>query len=248
MSPRLWIIGLLVLALLPAAAQEAPGPASESELSTFQLVFVVRNAEFEDGDGVSQALADHRVERVRTAGDLYLRNLVNDDVALVAGPLLDHDRIEQVAVLGVDTREDAEEVFRRSPAIETGRNLVEVYSWRAAEQILRKPKDPDATRIVLLGLFKRPADAPSFSESDLQLLQAGHLENMRRMATSGDLVIAGPVEDGGELRGILVFRTQDVGRIETLLDRDPSVRARRLTYELYRWRVPKGSWPPRQAK
>jgi uncharacterized protein YciI len=234
---------MMLLGLFPAFAQEE---VPEYEMTTYQLVFVVPDPEFEEEPGINPAHADHRIERVRTAGNLFMRNLVNDDVAVIAGPLLDHDRIDQVAVLDVDSREDAERLFQRSPAIETGRNRIEVYTWWAAQDILRKPKDAGKTRLAHLGLLKRPPDAPTYSDERLEELQRGHLENIRKMAESGELVIAGPLEDGGDLRGILVFRTQDADRIRELVAPDPAVKAGRLELELYPWRVPRRSFPPRR--
>jgi uncharacterized protein YciI len=234
---------MLALGLtVPAVAAEAP----EYEMTTYQLLFVVRNPDFEKEEGISDAHSAHRNERIRTASNLYLRNLVNDDVSLIAGPLVDEDRIVQVAVFEAESAAEVERLLAESPAIQTGRYKLEIYPWWAAKDILRKPRDPDDTRVALLGLLKRPADAPSFSEEELERLQAGHLENIGKMADSGDLVIAGPVYQGGALRGILIFRTRDMTRVEELVARDPAIQAGRLELELYRWRVPKRSWPPLQ--
>ena len=63
------------------------------------------------------------------------------------------------------------------------------------------------------------------------------------MADSGELVIAGPVERGGDLRGILIFRTGDADRIEELVAEDPAIQAGRLVLELHRWTVPKQCFP-----
>jgi len=239
----MWSTGLLVLAVAaPLAAEEAP----EYEMTTFRLVFVVKNPEFEREEGVSDAHAAHRYDRIRTASNLYMRNLVNDEVSLIAGPLIDEGRIAQVAVFEAETSAEVERLLAESPAVQTGRHKLEIYPWWAAKDILTKPRDPDDTRVALLGLLKRPADAPSFSEDELEKLQAGHLENMRKMADSGDLVIAGPVEQGGALRGILIFRTRDMTRVEELVARDPAIQAGRLELQLHRWRVAKRSWPPRQ--
>jgi len=229
--------------IVPTVAAEAP----EYEMTTYQLVFVVRNPDFEKEEGISDAHSAHRSERIRTASNLYMRNLINDDVSLIAGPLVDEDRIAQVAVFEAESAAEVERFLAESPAIQTGRNTLEIYPWWAAKDILRKPRNPDDTRVAVLGLLKRPADAPSFSEDELEKLQAGHLENIGKMADSGDLVIAGPVEEGGALRGILIFRTRDMTRVEELVARDPAIQAGRLELELYRWRVPKRSWPPPQS-
>jgi len=241
MLPRLVPAVLLLLGSgsLALVAEQS----SEQEMRTFQLVFVVQNPEFEDEEWLADRMKDHRADRTKTAGNLYLRNLVKDKVALVAGPLPDNDRIQQVAVLDLDNAKDAAFVFQHSPAIETGRLQLEIYSWWAPDGILKTPKDPDATRDFFLGMLKRPANAPDYPVEKLEELQRGHLENLQKMTESTDLVIAGSVDSGGDLLGIAIFRGRDPKHIEELMARDPALQAGRLKLELHRWHVPKGSWP-----
>src|SRR5262245_47477257 len=44
-------------------------------------------------------------------------------------------------------------------------------------------------------------------------IQAGHLANIGRMADEGLLVAAGPLLDGGDLRGVFVFRDDSLARL-----------------------------------
>jgi len=243
MLPRLSmvVLPLLVAGSLALVAEESPEP----EMRTFQLVFVVRNPEFKDEEWLAERMKEHRADRTKTASNLYLRNLVKDKVALVAGPLPDNDRIQQAAVLDLDNAKDAAFVFQHSPAIETGRLQLEIYSLWAPNGILKTPKDPDATRDFFLGMLKRPANAPSYPVEKLAELEQGHLENLQEMTESTDLVIAGSVDNGGDLLGIAIFRGRDPKHIEQLMARDPAVQAGRLALELHRWHVPKGAWPRR---
>ena len=91
--------------------------------------------------------------------------------------------------------------------------------------------------------IKRPDRSPHFSKEELETIQQGHLANIRKMGDSGDLVIAGPIEEESDLRGILIFRTRDADRIRRLVAEDPAIQAGRLKLELYRWRVPRGIFP-----
>ena len=63
------------------------------------------------------------------------------------------------------------------------------------------------------------------------------------MADSGDLILAGPMGDDGNLRGVLVFRPVDPQRIHDMVARDPAIEVGRLWLELFPWNVPKGSLP-----
>jgi len=238
-----WVaMSLFALAVSPAAAQPTGSEGAEVEMTTYQLVFVVTNAEFEEDESVNARMADHRVDRMKTASDQYLRNLIKDKVALIAGPLPDHDRIKQVAIVEADSADEAAAVFQHSPAVEAGRLELEIYPWWAAKGILARPKDPFDLRYAYLGLLERAENAPEFTEQELESMQRGHLENMQRMTESGALVIAGPVEGGGALRGIMIFRDRNVERIEKLVENDPAIQAGRLRLGLHRWQVPKRNW------
>jgi uncharacterized protein YciI len=55
------------------------------------------------------------------------------------------------------------------------------------------------------------------------------------LGKSGVLLMAGPFENGGDKRGLMLF---DVGTKEEaapLMDSDPAVKAGRMTYELIEW-------------
>ena len=80
-----------------------------------------------------------------------------------------------------------------------------------------------------------PEDTP-----ELQRLQDQHLENIRRLALSGKLVLAGPFTDDGDLRGLFVFRVDSLAEARALCDGDPAVKAGRLRVELRPWYAAKG--------
>jgi len=66
-------------------------------------------------------------------------------------------------------------------------------------------------------------------------LQRAHLENIRRLARSGKLVLAGPFLEEGELRGVYIFDVDSIDEAERLTESDPAVEAGRLAVELHRW-------------
>lgn len=56
-------------------------------------------------------------------------------------------------------------------------------------------------------------------------LFAGHFANMTRLAENGDLVLAGPLSDDTNKRGILILATQDIEEAKVMLEADPAVAA-----------------------
>ncbi|MCI0396920.1 MAG: YciI family protein [Chloroflexi bacterium] len=109
------------------------------------------------------------------------------------------------------------------------------------------PKDENAIpphmTIYYLGLLRRgPAWTPEVTP-EVEALQEAHMANIRRIGEAGKLVLAGPFTDGGDLRGVFLFRTESLEEAEALAAADPSVQAGRLIVELHPWLVPVGVLP-----
>jgi len=66
-------------------------------------------------------------------------------------------------------------------------------------------------------------------------LQAAHLANISRMADAGQLVLAGPFLDGGDIRGIYIFAVESVEEAEELTSTDPAIQAGSLVMEMHPW-------------
>jgi uncharacterized protein len=82
----------------------------------------------------------------------------------------------------------------------------------------------------------RPADAPEFSEAELDRLQAEHLTYLRGLARRGTLIANGPLDEQTDvrLRGISVYALPLDEALAIARD-DPMVRARRLEIHGARW-------------
>lgn len=245
MSLRLVVFcacGLLLLsATLPA--QESEEEQATPELRTYQLVLVRPNPDFTEPDSAHDRLASHRMDRLKTAGNLYLDNLVKDEMAVIAGPLPENPDIQQIAILDRDSIKDAEFVFQQSPAVTTGRLKLEYYNWTAPDGVLRRPRDPYSSRIAKIGLLYRADRAPQYPSEKLEQIEAEHQAHLKRMEELGGLVISGVVEKGNDLHGVLIFRARTADRIEELAAQDPAIKAGRLRLELHDWEVAAGSWP-----
>jgi uncharacterized protein YciI len=66
-------------------------------------------------------------------------------------------------------------------------------------------------------------------------IQEGHMANIQRLGAEGKLVIAGPFTDGGDLRGLYVFRAASMEETKALVETDPAVKAGRLRFEIHPW-------------
>jgi uncharacterized protein YciI len=66
-------------------------------------------------------------------------------------------------------------------------------------------------------------------------LQAAHLANIGRMAEAGQLAVAGPFMDDGDIRGIYIFNVETPEEAKKLTETDPAIKAGRLIMELHPW-------------
>jgi uncharacterized protein YciI len=81
---------------------------------------------------------------------------------------------------------------------------------------------------------KGPAWTPS-TTPEHQKLQSEHLAHIGKMADTGKLILAGPFSDGGDLRGMLIFRVDTPEEAKTFAEQDPAVKAGRLVLEWHPW-------------
>ena len=70
----------------------------------------------------------------------------------------------------------------------------------------------------------------------LDSLFKGHMKNIKRLADAGKLVVAGPLEKNEKnYRGIFILNVKTVAEAQTLLQTDPTIKAKVLNAELYQW-------------
>ena len=98
------------------------------------------------------------------------------------------------------------------------------------------PEEPryEMTTYVFGLIKKGPKWTPEVTE-ETKKIQAGHMANIRAMAATGKLVVAGPFEDGGDLRGIFIFHNATLEEARSMVNQDPAVRAGRLAVDLVKW-------------
>jgi uncharacterized protein YciI len=109
----------------------------------------------------------------------------------------------------------------------------------------KAPEPPSSmTRHYLVLLSKGPAwtaeDTP-----ETRRVGEGHMANIRKMAQAGTLALAGPLEDGGDLRGIFILRADSLEAARALASEDPGVKAGRFVVNVYTLWLDSKALPPR---
>lgn len=103
-----------------------------------------------------------------------------------------------------------------------------------AARAQRLGADAYGMKSYVLALLYRGPNRPT-DPQESQALQRAHLDNIGRLAAEGKLVLAGPMGDDGDLRGIYVFDVATVEEAEALTRTDPAIQRGSLRMELHPW-------------
>lgn len=94
-----------------------------------------------------------------------------------------------------------------------------------------------------LVLLRRPNNPPTFTEAELDELQAAHLAYLGDLVTRGLLALNGPLvnQPDATMRGLSFYRTRTAQEAVELAEADPMVKAGRLQVELMQFWAKPGS-------
>lgn len=82
--------------------------------------------------------------------------------------------------------------------------------------------------------FLKSGPKRDMPKAEADKIQAAHLNYISEMAKNGKLIIAGPFDGKGDVRGIFIFNCSE-DEAKTLTMNDPAVKAGRLIMELHNW-------------
>ena len=97
--------------------------------------------------------------------------------------------------------------------------------------------DEYGMKVYVMAFLKRGPNRSQDSTTRAKL-QKAHLENINRMADEGQLIVAGPFMDDGDIRGIYVFDVTTIEEAKALTETDPAIQAGSLEMELHPWYGP----------
>ena len=104
----------------------------------------------------------------------------------------------------------------------------------------------DTTYVMKRYVFMHLLSGSERSQDSLETakIQEQHLAHLNKMADSGKLVVAGPFENGGEYRGLLIFDVETIEEALALEGEDPAVQTKRLKMQAFYWWGAKGTKLP----
>jgi uncharacterized protein YciI len=102
-----------------------------------------------------------------------------------------------------------------------------------------EPPPEWAMRTYILALLFRGANRPA-DPARVEELFRGHMANSARMYEAGKLLIAGPLLDKDDLRGIWIFDSESIDEVKALVAGDPAVAEGMFRVEYHPWYSAKG--------
>ncbi len=86
-----------------------------------------------------------------------------------------------------------------------------------------------------MALLKRAPHTEKQGSANMTALHAEHVAYIKSLFESGKVVIAGPLAEDGDIRGVTIFRTNSPEEAKALAENDPLVKAGFFTVEMHPW-------------
>ena len=103
--------------------------------------------------------------------------------------------------------------------------------------------EPSQMGAVYLVLLKKGPAWTAEATPATRAVQEGHMANIHAMWEAKKLVVAGPMGDEGDIRGVFVFQVGTLEEATALAASDPAIKAGRLVAEIHPWWVEKRALP-----
>jgi len=222
---------LLLTALAPFHLPAADAAKPKDEMARMQMVLLSRPTDAKSAQPDAATLAAQRKAT---------ENLLQSGKLLFAGDCTGNGALREVLILRGAETNDARELAAALPAVKIGAWTAESLLWFGASNYFRPVTTPARTSEYFFGLLVRGTNAAKLPPDEVTKIQEGHMANIRRLADLGKLATAGPFVNGGDRRGIFIFKTTSLAEARQLTDTDPAVIAGRLRIELHPMQVPAG--------
>ena len=211
--------------------------AQDHKMVKFQMAIMKKGPKY---DATAEAARNQILHQ-------HLRNviaLLNSGKAVAAGPFGGDTDVRGLFILRAASPEEAKSWVDADPAVKAELLIGEMHQW-LSEDIFGKAAMPIDMKTVYFGFLKK---GPNRKEGDdktpeVQDLQKAHIANIMRLAETKKLVMAGPFDEDGDLRGVFVFRVDTLKEAQELAATDPMIKIDRLKIDLYPWQVPVGVIP-----
>jgi uncharacterized protein YciI len=207
------------------------------QMGKAQLCYLVRSKS-------APKLSTSKWEKMKVGHLKFLETLWGSRKVLFVGyPMEPRTKIDDIVLVDVESPEAAKELLKADPSVLAGDLEIETHTWFFAKNYVTKGAEFSDFKRYWFGTLDRPdAELPKLSDEEGQKLQDGHMANIIKMAGEGALLIAGPMVEPTNFRGIFIFRDMPKEKIDEMTAVDPLIKAGRLKLTLFKMLAPKGSF------
>jgi uncharacterized protein YciI len=260
--PALWpstLYVFLAMAMATTAAAQPPAPAAP-ELTALVKEFLA-GASRNDAAVHDRFWADDLVY-TRAAGERIGKAEILRDVRSATGPKpgepatmygAEDVRIQQYGDTAVVAFRLVGTTGGGPPDhyLNTGTFVKRAGRWQAvAWQATRVPREPapakgdgSAMGEVFLVLLKKGPAWTAERTDRTKAIQEGHMANIKALWEAKKMIVAGPMGDDGDTRGVFVLQAATRAEAQALAESDPAIKAGRLVPEIHSWWVEKRALP-----
>ena len=188
-------------------------------------------------------LPQERIDSLRVGHLANIRRMFDAHRLVCAGPFADDGTLQGIYIFDADSVSQVRPWIDSDPFLSSGHMVCELRRWLGPvgiSEVYRRAAHADPTRrdslvhytmaLIVRGPTWRPME-----DSATAGLRARSVAGVERMETTGEVALAGPFEDDGDLRAIVVYATADTAVARRWSDADPAVAAGRLRAELHPW-------------
>jgi uncharacterized protein YciI len=226
----------IVLVVVALAMLQLPALAAGDGMTRYFVVFLRRNPE-------RRPLTKEEGDRIQSAHMANIHKMAADGVLVSAGPFDDEPpTISGIFVFKTDSLETAKRIAGQDPTVVEHRNIADVHAWMGPPGIgdeyrrlhAQDPKTPENMQVHPLCLMYRGAAWESVGDRR-KAVMAEHVRYVMQLREQGKLSAAGPMEEPGDLMGMVIYRPIPVEEAQKLEESDPAVKAGVLRAEIHRW-------------
>ena len=208
------------------------------ELESFWWAYLVR------GEG-RDAYSDEQLAKMQAGHTGNLERMWNEGKSIASGPFASDGARRGIVVLRADAFKENADVLKEfldDPLVKNGLLKVQVFEWWTKKGVLHEVEADAKMKQYVFVIYNRPDDRPEFDDEFTEKTQAAHLAYIGEMQEKHRLQIAGPFEDAGKMRGILIFDRTDLKQVKKIVGADPWVVAGELTAEYMMLSVAEGAF------
>ena len=107
--------------------------------------------------------------------------------------------------------------------------------------VVAPPPADDDSVTYFLGLLTKGPRAGDGTREEREQAQSAQTAYINRLARERKLIVAGPIVDRSDWRGIYIFKCASLTEAQSLAAEDPEVQAGRLVIEVHPWTTERGS-------